>query len=209
MDLCLIFELAKTVISNKFDLVLHRPQDFQTHIMKPWFGAVWGDLTTLPSSKKSSQTVSIIDALQSCISKFVNGEYTTGLFLTKADYSQDWFIQCLQYPHVIIKSSPINQTDQYGDRKPESHATYILFYLGTNPSLFCASFCQVGFIPGINSWSAVITNEVHQPLYDEKSNVSSNYHSNSQSSTLMSEEDPPLSVGDDGFDFSHWTNNLS
>ncbi|OAJ40202.1 hypothetical protein BDEG_23966 [Batrachochytrium dendrobatidis JEL423] len=133
-DFALIFELSKTVITGeRFDLVLHTAKDLHRPEGRQWHGRVWGDLTSLHTSRVLSCTQaplvvgqmniggsvggpggiascqqpiyqgSIEQMLQVIFSRFDAGEFSEGVFLVKADYGQEWFSPVLQHPHCVLR----------------------------------------------------------------------------------------------------------
>ncbi|KAJ3315818.1 hypothetical protein HDV04_000025 [Boothiomyces sp. JEL0838] len=181
MDLSLVYDLAKTVTDNRFDLVLHKPEHFVNAETDLWMGNIWADLTKIePSSTKDKVggmrrmcgsiplfTNSLEHLLYLIFNRYDRHEFQQGMFLVKAEFGQDWFTPIMQHPHCILRQ-PVRQValrrnstagTEYKNLTPNVHQSFVLFYLGPNVPQFCATFYPIGLIPGINSWSAVVSVE--------------------------------------------------
>jgi hypothetical protein len=164
MDLSLIFELAKSV-TTRFDVILHRSEDYKGLDIKPLAGCVWADLTSLkPLFNSGANEIgrcagisiyehSIQQALHILFNRFQKQNYTQGMFLLKAEYGEDWFTPILQHPHVVLRQ-PSKWKERSGKQSSGkgAHEAFVLFYLGNRVNEFCSAFYPIGLIPGVNSW---------------------------------------------------------
>ncbi|KAJ3332700.1 hypothetical protein HDU76_013379 [Blyttiomyces sp. JEL0837] len=119
--------------------------------------------------------------LRIIFTKFAGKEFSEGLFLLRAEFGADWFTPILQHPYCVLRHTnpPLPIQVPYAARpsslnpakKPRRignvgmmqtsvqppFESYVMFYLGPNIKDFCHVFRSIGLVPGINSWSAVMS----------------------------------------------------
>ena len=167
----LIYELGKTVVlGQQFDIIAKSPEEFYMIEQQPWFGRLWCNLSgSRPFSTASNighQSIAenggLERLLQIIFTKFANKEFVEGLFMIRAEFGADWFTPIIQHPFCIIRhiSNVLSTTAdlRFASSSDSKFESYVVFYLGPNVTDFCSVFRSVGLVPGINSWSAVPTN---------------------------------------------------
>ncbi|KAJ3189690.1 hypothetical protein HK101_008762 [Irineochytrium annulatum] len=114
--------------------------------------------------------------LRIIFTKFANKEFSEGLFLLRAEFGADWFTPILQHPYCILRHTnppgpvmapqapPPSKRNKRSSSAanlnvgvPPAFESYVMFYLGPNIKDFCHVFRSIGLVPGINSWSAVMS----------------------------------------------------
>ncbi|KAJ3115128.1 hypothetical protein HDU96_001140 [Phlyctochytrium bullatum] len=183
----LIFELSKSVImGGQFDMILQCVEDFRAAEPRIWFGRLWANLTSVrplttatmysaPSSSDSTFEGGLEHLLRIIFTKFANKEFSEGLFLLRAEFGADWFTPILQHPYCILRHTnppgliptPTLPPPTKRQKRTSNASTvggtlppfesYVMFYLGPNIKEFCHVFRAIGLVPGVNSWSAVMS----------------------------------------------------